>query len=332
MVYEVTLKPSGIRFSVDGESSLLEAAAQSNIKLAHSCRDGSCGTCKSKLLTGEVDQPANLSGVSAEEVDQSFILTCVAKPMSDIEIQANYFPELDGLDPAIFPCKVKEINFPAPDIAVINLRLPPGSNFKYLPGQYIDLLWNGERRSYSIANMQDTAHGIELHVRYVMNGIFSEFIFGKLKPEALLRLEGPRGTFFIRENESPIIFLAGGTGFAPVKAMIEQLISQGSSRLIYLYWGGQRVEHIYSRLPEGWQREYPNVNFIPVLSGDDNSWEGRKGLVHQAVLEDFDELSRFDVYACGSMDMINAAKSDFLKQGLNEVNFYSDAFTPYKPV
>lgn len=330
MAYFVTLNPSGKQFINEDECSILDAATQANIHLPHSCRDGSCGTCKSKLLKGEVKQPGSLGGVSDKELAEGYILTCVAQPRSDLEIEASYYTELDGIEPAIFPCKVASIDFPAEDVAMLKLRLPPGSNMKYIPGQYIDLMWKGLRRSYSIANSAHQEHSIELHIRHVPGGVFSNYLFDELKLETLLRLHGPHGTFFVRDSDAPIIFLAGGTGFAPVKAMVEQLLEDNSNRQIYIYWGVRTIDALYTKVADLWQENNDNIKFVPVLSGSSDNWQGRHGFVHRAVIEDIEDLSIFEVYACGSLDMIAVAKGDFLKQGLLEKNFFADAFTPSK--
>ena len=330
MTYEVTLKPSGMQFVVENGRTVLEAATQAKITLSHSCRDGSCGECKSRLLKGQVDQPSNSDGISEKELAEGYILTCVAKPTTDIEIESTYYHELDGVEPAIFPCKVENIGFPTQNIAILHLRLPSNSDFRYLPGQYIDLMWKGVRRSYSIANAEHREHGLELHIRRVSGGVFSQLVFDELKLETLLRLYGPHGTFFIRESDAPIIFLAGGTGFAPVKAMVEHLLEKKSPRLIYVYWGVSSIDFLYTILPNEWQKNHDNITFTPVLSVSDNEWKGRQGLVHQAVMDDFPNLAQFEVYACGTSNMITVAKSDFLKCGLLEKNFFADAFTPFK--
>ncbi|MCF6239515.1 MAG: 2Fe-2S iron-sulfur cluster-binding protein, partial [Candidatus Marinimicrobia bacterium] len=328
--YEVTLKPSGKQFVVENETTVLDAAAQAKITLSHSCRDGSCGTCKSRLLKGQVDHPGDLDGISEDERAEGYILTCVAKPRSNVELESSYYPELDGIEPAIFPCKVENIDFPAQGIAILHLRLPPNSDFRHLPGQYIELMWKAVRRSYSIANAGYREHGIELHICRVANGVFSQFVFEELRLGTLLRLNGPHGTFFVRDGDAPIIFLAGGTGIAPVKAMVEQLLEQKSQRLINIYWGISSIDFLYTTLPNEWQKNHDNITFTPVLLNSDNEWRGRQGLVHQSVMADFPDLFPFEIYACGSPNMITAAKSDFLKRGLLERNFFADAFTPFK--
>ena len=332
MTYEVTLKPSSKQFVVADDCTVLDGAAQAKVNLPHSCRNGSCGTCKSRLLNGQIDHPGSLDGITADELSAGYILTCVAKPKSDLEIESTYYPELDGIEPILLPCKIEAIDFPDSDIAILYLRLPPNSNIRYLPGQYINLSWKGVSRSYSIANAEKQNHRLELHVRRVDGGVFSQFVFEEIKPGTLLRLEGPHGTFFVRDNDAPIIFLAGGTGFAPVKAMIEQLLEQKKHRLIHIYWGVSTIAALYTTLPELWQKTHDNITFVPVLSGSEKEWHGRRGLVHQAVMEDFSDLSPFEIYACGSLDMITAARSDFSNRGLIEKNFFSDAFTPFKQI
>lgn len=332
MSYEITLKPSGKQFFIENENTVLDAAMQAKITLPHNCRDGSCGECKSRLLKGQVEQPNNLDGVTKSELAEGYILTCAAKPSTDIEIESTYYPELDGIVPALVPCKVDSIDFPNSDIAILHLRLPPNLKFNYLPGQYIELIWKGIRRSYSIANASLKVHKLELHIRRVSNGIFSQFIFEELKSGDLLRLNGPHGTFFTRDSDTPIIFLAGGTGFAPVKAMVEQLLENKTQRTIKIYWGINSVDFMYTTLTNEWQNNYDNITFTPVLSVSDDKWKGRNGLVHRAIIEDISNLAGFEIYACGSPNMITAAKSDFLKHGLNEKNFFADAFTPFKQI
>lgn len=332
MTFKVTLMPSGKCFASDADMSILDAAKHAKINLPHSCRDGSCGTCKSRVVSGNVNQPADLSGITVDEVGKGCFLSCVAKPLSDIVIESSYCPELDGIESARYPCKVSDIEFITSGIAVLTLRLSPGSKFKFLPGQYIDLTWKEVRRSYSIANTDTRENGIELHIRRIPEGRFSDLVFEKLKVGALLHLHGPHGTFFVRDRTAPVIFLAGGTGFAPVKAMVEHLLEQKTHRMIHIYWGVSSIDGLYSTIPEYWQKKYENVVYTPVLSSMDVKWEGRQGLVHKSVLQDFEDMSEFEVYACGSVDMIGVARKDFLKQGLADNNFFADAFTPHNPV
>jgi len=226
------------------------------------------------------------------------------------------------------PCKVDSISHPAPDIAILRLRLPPDSHFNYLPGQYVELIHGTTRRSYSIANCPATYQGIELHLRNIPGGVMSRYVFGQLHQDKLLYLEGPQGTFFVRDGSGPIIFLAGGTGFAPVKAMVEQLLLDGSRRELFIYWGNSSVSGFYSDLPQRWQDEHANISYVPVLSGDEGSWSGRRGLVHKAVLEDFGDLSEYAIYACGAPAMVEAARDEFIAMGAKPDTFFFDSFTP----
>lgn len=326
MTYNVRVKPSGIEYTVSENDTLLDAAISSGIYLEHSCLSGSCGLCKARLVSGSVKSEKVADSVlSEEEVSQGCILTCQSKPQSDIEVEAAYYPQLDGIKRSIQPCKVDSLSFPCEDIAILKFRLPPTARFRYVPGQYIQLIIQGERRSYSIANSMAVSDGIELHIRYVEGGLFSEKIFKELKEEQLLRLEGPLGSFFVRASSSPVIFLAGGTGFAPVKAMVEDLLLSETARDIYIYWGMRKLDQLYSDLPKNWLSSGSIKSFVPVFSDEENCKE-RIGNVHSAVLEDFQDLSGFEVYACGSPEMIEVAKREFLEKGLSESNFYSDAF------
>jgi len=320
----IKIQPSGIEFPGLENKTILESAISSNVYLEHSCMNGSCGTCKVKLLHGEVKQQGDFTSLTEDEINEGYILTCCSQVVTDIELVANYYPELALIKKTIQPCKVEELNFPSADVAILKLKLPPTAKFQFLAGQYVRLIIKGERRSYSIANISDTYSGVELHIRKVANGLFSEYIFNNLKVDQLLRLEGPVGSFFVREGDSPIIFLAGGTGFAPVKSMVEELIKQKTKRKICIYWGASTASDFYSDVANEWQNQFENITYLPVCSGVE--YDGRKGLVHEAVLEDIKDISNYEVYACGSPMMIDAARNDFISKGLIPDKFHSDAF------
>ncbi|MGG7668996.1 CDP-6-deoxy-delta-3,4-glucoseen reductase [Yersinia sp. J1] len=327
MSLEIKLHPSGVIFTSDGTETILDAALENNINIEYSCKDGTCGACKAVVLSGEVEQGEN-TFLSEEDIANGSILTCCSKAKSNVELDVHYYPELSHIKKKTYPCKVDNIEYLGEDIAILSLRLPPSANMEYLAGQYIDLIINGQRRSYSIANAP--GGNVELHIRKVANGLFSHIIFNELKPQQLLRIEGPQGTFFVRKNNEPIIFLAGGTGFAPVKSMVEALISKNDQREMYIYWGMPTGNSFYSDIAREWAIQYPNIHYVPVVSGHDESWTGATGFVHQSVLNDIADLSLFNVYACGSLAMISAARADFIKNGLNENKFFSDAFVPSK--
>jgi CDP-4-dehydro-6-deoxyglucose reductase len=319
MQFEVEIQPSGVTFLT--ENNVLEDALSKSIPLEHSCKNGTCGVCSAEIVSGEVE---NKEG---QVVNIGKILTCCSKAKSNLVLIANYYPELVDIKQKTLPCKVASFDYVTDDIVVIRFRFPPKANFDYLPGQYVDLSFQGVRRSYSIANAKQESKEIELHIRKVPNGQMSALLFGQLKDNQLMRIEGPKGTFFIREGDKPLILLAGGTGIAPVKAILEQLNCENDLRDIYVYWGMPSIKAFYLEIFDEVSAMRENVHYVPVLSGDE-SWEGRTGLVHQAVFDDFDSLEEYEVYACGSPLMIEAAKDLFLKKGLPESAFFSDAFTP----
>ncbi len=325
-MYTIKVFPSEVSIQSPDDKSILDGALNSGVSLEHSCKTGACGACKAKVLSGDINNidPRNI--LSEDEIEAGFFLTCVSKALSDCEIEANYFPELSDIYRKLVPAKVDSIDVSSLDVAIIKLRLPPSASFKFRAGQYIDLLYAGLRRSYSIANSQECSSGIELHIKAVHNGKMSTKIFKEFKKDTLIRIDGPIGTFFLRSSNRPIIFVAGGTGFAPVKAMIEELLHKNDKRPIYIYWGSTTSSGFYSSLAEDWASEYEHINFIPVVSGEDPEWDGRVGLVHKSVLEDFGSLEKFDVYACGSPLMIEAARKEFEAFNLPKDRFFSDAF------
>ena len=327
MNHKITIFPSETKLEADTELTVLQNALQNHIMLEHSCGTGQCGACKTKLLSGEIQFDDKFNVLNAQERAEGVFLSCTAHALSDLSIEAEYFAELADIQKKTIPCKIDSIHYPVANTAILKLRLSPAADFKYLPGQYIDLTFSGISRSYSIASHSVENNLIELHVRKVEGGVFSNFIFNEFKPNQLLRMQGPIGTFFIRSNEKPVIFLAGGTGFAPVKAMVESLIASNGQREIYVYWGARTCGDIYTNLPNEWAEKYPNIKSHIIVS-DDNAWKGRCGFVHQAVLDDFSQLDEYIVYACGSSAMINIAKKTFIEKGLNEHSFIADAFLP----
>ncbi len=327
MEYKVILQPSGLEFSSSQEESLLVAATRQNIALEHSCGTGQCGACKAKVLSGQVAFDDSHQVLTEAEKASGVVLTCMTKALGAVELEAEYYPELAGIVKKTVPCKVASVEFPVPDVAVLRLRLPPSAQFNYLPGQFIDLTAQGVTRSYSVASACVENNQLELHIRQVPGGQFSDIVFNQLKPEQLMRLHGPHGTFFVRHDTRPLIFLAGGTGFAPVKAMVEDLIARGDQRPVLIYWGQRSAAAVYSDLARQWSQQYSHIQAHVVVS-DDAEWVGRRGLVHEAVLQDFANLTGCTVYACGSAVMISVAKKAFIQQGLEEKAFHSDAFLP----
>ena len=308
---------------VRGESYLLEELIAAGMNLPYSCKRGICDTCEADLIDGQVEYNKCKESVVT---GQQRILLCQAKAQTDLTLDIQELVELDKIRILMLPARVHSMELVAPDIMQIQLRIPPTTTFRYLPGQYIDIHYTGNiHRSYSIADYDGNNHLVELHIRKKSGGIFTEHVFKGMKINELLRFEGPLGSFFIRnKSKSPIIFLAGGTGFAPIKTMVNDLIKNKDDRNIYVYWGATSVEGFYSSVPNEWAEQCTNIKFIPVLS--EGHWAGRKGYVHAAVLEDFTDLSQFEVYACGSPLMIEVAKEAFMRAGLNRNAFFSDAF------
>lgn len=322
-MYEINIKPANIHYPSAVDSTLLDAALANKLSLQYSCKKGTCGTCSADVLSGLVKNE------NGDIVTSGAVLTCSSYAQSDVTLNATYYPELANIECLTVPCKISTKTCVTDDIVILTFRLPPTTPFTYLPGQYIDLIHGGIRRSYSIANAQTSSKDIELHIRLLDDGEFSQVIKHSTFNQ-LMRLEGPKGTFFVREAEAPIIFLAGGTGFAPVKAMVEGLLAQQSKREIHIYWGMPHSSSLYTDIATTWANEVESIHYVPVISADDNSWSGRRGFVHQAVLDDFIDLSHYHVYACGSPLMIDAAKESFVQQHLSEAHFYSDAFVPSK--
>jgi CDP-4-dehydro-6-deoxyglucose reductase len=248
-------------------------------------------------------------------------------------IEVRELEGLAGIKPRLSPCRVTKIAKPAPDVAVMGLRLPSNENMLFLAGQYIDfLLKDGTRRSFSIANPPHDAESIDLHVRHVAGGQFTDHVFGKMKERDILRFEGPLGTFFLREeSERPIVFVASGTGFAPIKAVIEHMFHKAIARPATLYWGGRRPKDLYlNALAEKWAAEHPGFKYVPVVSEalPEDNWAGRTGFVHRAAMQDFPDLSGHQVYACGVPVMVDAARRDFIETcKLPADEFYADSFT-----
>jgi CDP-4-dehydro-6-deoxyglucose reductase len=319
MNYNIKIQPSGVQFQSD--TNILQDALEQSIPLEHSCKNGDCGVCAAEIISGEIENE------EGNMVTSGTILTCQSKALSDVSLQVLYHPELIGVKVQTIPCKVDGFEFVTDDIIVIKFRFPPAAKFDYLPGQYVDLSFKGIIRSYSIANAKQVSDGLELHIRKVENGQMSEALFSNIKNGQLMRIEGPKGTFFIRKGEKPLILLAGGTGIAPIKAMVEELVANKDKRELHIYWGMNSASDFYLQELVELSKEYTHIHYTPVLFGAGN-WDGRTGLVHQAVCDDFSSMQNFHVYACGSPVMINAAKEAFKEKGLPDSQFLSDAFTP----
>lgn len=333
MSTQVTIQSSNHTFTVEADETVLAAALRQHLGLPYGCRSGACGACKGKIIAGSVDYGEfQEHALPASERQQGKALFCQAKPLTDLTIDVREIGGVGDIQVRTLPCRVQKIIHAAHDVVILQLKLPVGERLQFLAGQYIDiLLKDGKRRSYSMGNAPHNDEFLELHLRNLPGGTFSRFAFSELKEKAILRFQGPFGVFFLRESDKPIIFLAGGTGFAPIKAVIEDAFHKNVTRPMILYWGVRSLRDLYlPELPLQWAAEHPNFKYIPVLSEAtaEDSWSGRMGLVHQAVLDDFPDLSGYQVYGCGAPIMIETAQQTFAERGLPEDEFFSDAFTP----
>jgi CDP-4-dehydro-6-deoxyglucose reductase len=334
MSCNVTIRPSGHRFTMDADETVLAAALREGFNLPYGCRNGACGTCKGRLLAGRIDY-GNYQSTALSEAERTngLALFCCARPLSDLEIECREVGAAKDIQIRKMPCRVERMERAAEDVMIVHLRLPQAERLQYLAGQYVDILMkDGQRRSFSIANAPHSDELLQLHIRNY-GGAFSRHVFERMQARDILRFEGPYGSFFLREDSSkPVILLAAGTGFAPIKAIVEHVFHVGTTRPIHLYWGGRRRSDLYlNALAEQWAAEHPGFGYVPVLSepGVEDGWSGRLDLVHRAVMADHPDLSNHQVYACGNPLMVEAARTDFGNRcNLPEAEFFSDAFTP----
>jgi CDP-4-dehydro-6-deoxyglucose reductase len=270
--------------------------------------------------------------LSAEEESAGYVLTCCAVPQSDLVLESRQVTQAGAMPIKKLPTRVNSLVRTSDDVMLMQLQLPANDGFSYRPGQYVEfILRDGARRSYSMANAPKEGAGIELHIRHMPGGRFTDHVFGPMKEKEILRIEGPFGSFFLREDSNkPMIFLASGTGFAPIKALLEQMQQKAMVRPVTLYWGGRRPSDLYL---DAWVKDQlaalPSLRYVPVISNatDTDGWTGRTGFVHQAVLQDHPDLSGYQVYACGAPVVVDSARRDYLCAGLPEEEFFADAFT-----
>lgn len=331
MTHHITILPSGHQFDVVEGESVLAAARRAGHALPYSCMSGSCGSCRARVIAGDCAQSSSARALSDAERARGDVLLCQAHPQSDLTIAVREVPSVADLPRRVIAVKIVGKDLLAPDVLRVRLKPPKGEPFRWLAGQYLDvLLPEGKRRAFSIANAPEDAGLIELHVRKVPGGGFTQQLFDAYPVGALLRIEGPLGTFVPREDsERPMIFVAGGTGFAPVKAIIEHFLHLGSARPIHLYWGARQRHDLYlPDLPAQWSARHPAFAFVAVLSEPDADDRARfrSGPVHEAMLADFPDLSGFDLYMSGPPAMIDAARARFIDAGLADDRLYYDSF------
>ena len=339
MSFNITVQPSGRTFTAQVDEALLAAAMRSGIGLPYGCKDGACGSCKCKKLEGTVVQGTHqIKALSLEEAAQGFILTCCATALSDVVIESRNVTDESAFPIKKMPTRVASMAKVSHDVMVVRLQLPAADVFKYHAGQYVEfLLRDGDRRAYSMGNAPHTqleTPQLELHIRHTPGGKFTDHVFSAMKEKEILRVEGPFGSFYLREDSTkPMVLLASGTGFAPIKAMIEHMQFKSITRPAVLYWGGRRPADLYQH---EWVlakvAEMPNLKYVPVVSDalPEDDWTGRTGFVHNAVLQDMADLSGYQVYACGAPIVVDSAQTAYIAAGLPEDEFFADSFVTEK--
>jgi CDP-4-dehydro-6-deoxyglucose reductase, E3 len=322
----------GPSFDCGAGENLVSAAERAGWALPASCRAGICGSCEGDVDEGAFVLPARQDDGAVLAAPMRAAKLCRVKPRSDLRITPREFAPVDEKARKPLVAKVLRIDKPSAEVAVLKLRLAAGVRAKFRAGQYLQvLLPDGQERCFSMANPPHSNDGVELHVRWLPGGAFAERVFNALKPGDTVSLRLPLGDFYIRESERPIVFLAGGTGFAPVQSMVEDLMRRGSARPVSLYFGARTPELLYREsLVAQWRAKKPDLRYVPVVSspGEADRWEGRRGLVHEAVLQDLGSLAGHEVYACGAPGMIEAAREAFVRSGLEREHFHCDAFVP----
>lgn len=340
LLYQVQLKTSGKTFSVEADETVLEAALRQGINLPYGCKNGACGSCKGKCIEGKIRHgDHSQSALSTADETAGSTLLCCAHPQTDLLIEVREVQGGGDIPVRKVPCRINTIQFPSDDVAVLQLQLPASERFQFLAGQYLEfLLKDNKRRAYSIASAPHEQGPLELHIRHLPGGLFTDPLFGQasdgkqIKEKDILRFEGPLGSFFLREDsKKPIIFLASGTGFAPIKSMLMHIQEKKIKREIHFYWGGRRPKDLYmDSLCQEFMHTIPGFHYTPVISDAlaEDAWQGRTGFVHRAVMNDFPDLSQHQVYACGAPIVIQSARTDFVKDcQLPEEEFFADSFT-----
>ena len=334
MTFQVLVNPSGRQFSCDAGESILAAAIRAGVGLPYGCKNGACGSCKGKLVSGQAEIGAHQErALSAAEREAGQTLFCCAMPQSDVVIEVREVLGVGDFPIKKLPSRVAKLERVTDDVMILSLQLPATERMQFKAGQYIEfLLKDGKRRAYSMATAPHSDELLALHIRHMPGGLFTDQVFGTLKEKDILRFEGPLGTFFLREDsQKPIVMLASGTGFAPIKAMIDHWAHQESTRPVTLYWGGRRPADLYmNALCEEWSKTLPNFRYIPVISDalPEDNWTGRTGFVHKAVMQDLQNLFDYQVYACGAPIMVQAAQRDFVAEcQLPNEEFFADSFT-----
>lgn len=333
MSFSVKVEPSGHTFPVEADEPVLDAALRHGLTLPYGCRNGACGSCMGKVVEGKIAYPDGElpPALTEEQAAAGMALFCQARAREDLIIETREVAEGQDIQIKKLPTRIAEMSRLNHDVMLLKLKLPASERLQFLAGQYVDfVLKDGRRRSFSLANAPHDDEFLVLHIRHVEGGRFTGEVFDKMQVKDILRIEGPFGGFYLREeSKRPIIFMAGGTGFAPIKGMIEHAFALGTGRPMHLYWGARAARDLYmASLPEQWLKAHANFRYTPVLSEpmDEDNWQGRTGYVHDAIVQDYPELGGYDIYASGPPPMVYAGQATFPAHGLDLDHYYSDAF------
>lgn len=332
MAFNVQIEASGHAFQVEDHESVLDAALRQGLALPYGCRNGACRSCKGKLVEGEIHYPEGTpKALTPLDTAQGWTLFCKAHPKSDLRIDVEEIVGAKDIVVRMLPCRVLAKEQLAHDVVELRLQLAQAERLQFLAGQYVDIvLRDGRRRAFSLANAPHDDDHLELQIRRVPGGEFSTYVFESLKEKALLRIRGPLGSFYLRKKDRrPVILMAGGTGFSPIKSIVEDALHEGYPHEMHLYWGvrARRDLYMHERAAR-WAGEHENFHYVPVLSEPhpEDDWKGRTGFVHQAVAQDFADLSGHSVYMSGPPIMVSAGRETFAGQGLDQKYMHSDSF------
>lgn len=330
MTFKITLHPANIAFPIQPNETILDAALKHGYMLPFSCREGMCGVCKGRVSQGSVDHGrAQGSVLNQAERAAGMVLFCCAMPESDLTIEYREVNPLQNITVRILPCRVEKMDRVAGDMLILYLRLPANERLQFLAGQHIDILMgNGEQRSFSLGNAPHNNELLELHVRRNPGGTFTHYVFTQLKERSILRIKGPLGNFYLRDSAKPAILMAGGMGIVPIKSIIEEALYAGIKRAIHLYCGIDKLDELYLlALTKQWEARGILVTLVLLEPIAENQWKGKTGSIHQAVMEDYRDLSGYQVYACAGPEIVEGAKRDFVAlRGLPEEAFFFEDY------
>jgi len=330
MSFIINLVNEKLQFPCEAGETVLDAALKQGVALSYGCKSGSCGSCKGQLISGQISYPdGQPDGISNEEVRDGDALFCKAIPVSDLSIRVKVVLQEQVIQVKKLPARVKQVTHLSDDVIGMILQLPAIEPFKFKAGQWINfVLKDGKKRAFSIANAPNERNELELQIRHALGGVFTDFVFNNMQVGAVLQIEGPHGSFYYQQDQNPILLVAGGTGFAPIKGILEQILQHKADYPIHLFWGLKARKDLYLQdLVKKWTDQH-GIQYTPVLSEPDEGdhWEGKTGYVHQAVLEQYPDLSGFSVYMAGPPQMIETCKQEFTASGLNDNRLYYDSF------